>query len=154
MPIERKAQILPDHLSQIVESVFETMFGLEVRGCVSPWFPGSDRLTAAVHLTGNWHGAVLLECSQGQACQFAAHFLSMDPGEIVDHVVRDVLGELANMISGNLKSGLAAGIHRSIPAVVDGSDYRMRVCGAEVCARLTFQCADAPFWVTVLATGA
>jgi CheY-specific phosphatase CheX len=68
----------------------------------------------------------------------------------VDDVVRDVLGELANMIGGNLKCVLTPGIRLSMPSIVDGSDYSLRVCGAEVPERLAFQCAEGPFWITAL----
>jgi chemotaxis protein CheX len=94
---------------------------------------------------------VLLECDVRQACRFAGRFLSVDPSDTVDDVVRDVLGELANMIGGNLKCVLSQGIRISMPSVMDGSDYSLRVCGAEVRARHAFQCADGLFWVTVLA---
>ncbi len=152
MPTELIAEILPSELAQIVESVFGTMLGLEIGECQAPWFPGADRLTAAVHLAGDWNGAVLVECDRGQACRFAGRFLSMDPPETVDDVVRDVLGELANMIGGNLKCVLTRGIRLSMPSVVDGSDYSLRVCGAEVRERLAFRCAEGPFWITILAT--
>ena len=128
---ESSAEILPSELAQIVESVFATMLGLEVGECGTPWFPNGERLTAAVHMAGR--------------------FLSMDPSDTVDDVVRDVLGELVNMIGGNMKCVLTRGIRLSMPSVVDGSDYCLRVCGAEVRERLACQCSEGPFWVTVLA---
>jgi chemotaxis protein CheX len=151
MPTELRIEIQPSELAQIVESVFAAMLGLEASECGTPWFPGADRLTSAVHLAGDWNGAVLLECDQRQACRFAGRFLSMDPSDTVDDVVRDVLGELANMIGGNLKCVLSQGIRLSMPTVMDGSDYSLRVCGVEVQLRLAFQCDDGLFWVTVLA---
>ena len=152
MPTEWSTEILPSELAQIVESVFASMLGLEVGRCGTPWFPNGDRLTAAVHMAGDWNGAVLLECDRRQACQFAGRFLSTEPPESVDDVVRDVLGELVNMIGGNMKCVLTRGIQLSMPSVVDGSDYSLRVCGAKVRERLAFQCAEGPFWVMVLAT--
>jgi chemotaxis protein CheX len=152
MTAETHVEILPDELAQIVESVFGTMLGLEVAGSGTAWYPSPDRLTAAVHLAGDWSGAVLLECSTGQACGFAARFLSMDPAETVDDVVRDVLGELANMIGGNLKCVLSAGIQLSMPSVVDGNDYSLRVCGAQLQARLSFDSEEGVFWIAILAT--
>ena len=151
MPTELNVDILPSEVAQIVESVFETMLNLEAGESGTPWFPSEDRLTAAVHLAGDWNGVVLLECDRGQACRLAGHFLSVDPPGTVDDVVRDVLGELANMIGGNLKCVLTRGIHLSMPSVVDGSDYSLRVCGAEVRERLAFQCGEGTFWITVLA---
>ena len=137
-------------LAQIVKSVFGNMVNLEVSECGTPWFPGGNRLTSAVHLTGDWKGAVLLECDWLLACRFASRFLSLDPSDTPDDVVRDMLGELANMIGGNVKCVLKSGIKLSMPSVVDGSNYGLRVCGAEIKGRLTFQCADGLFWITVL----
>jgi len=152
MPAELSLGPLRSELSQIVESVFETMVSLEIGNCGTPWFAGRDRLTSAIHLAGDWNGAVLLECDRRQACRFAGRFLSMDPPDTVDDVVRDVLGELANMIGGNLKCVLTPGIRLSMPSVVDGSEYSVRICGAEVRERLSFQCAEGLFWITVLTT--
>jgi len=127
--------------------------GLEAGGSEAPWRPSADRLTAAVHLAGDWSGALLLEVDRAQACRLAGRFLSIDTPRAVDDVVRDVLGELANMIGGNLKCVLTKGIQLSMPSVVDGNDYSLRVCGAEIRERLAFESAEGPFWVTVFATG-
>ena len=72
----------------------------------------------------------------------------------VDDGVRDVLGELANMIGGNVKFALAKGLHLSMPTVTDAGNAGLRICGAELQDRLSFECEDGPFWVTLLATGA
>ena len=93
-----------------------------------------------------------MECDRGQACRFAGRFLTMEPPETVDDVVRDVLGELANMIGGNLKPVLTPGIRLSMPSVVDGCDYSLRVCGAKIQQRLAFQSAEGLFWITILTT--
>jgi chemotaxis protein CheX len=155
--------IHPNELVEIVESVFGTMMNLAVDQCGAPWTPAGDRLTSVVHLTGDWCGAVLLECDRRQACQFAHRFLCMgvpeaegdgaggEPPGAVDDVVRDVLGELANMIGGNLKCVLTRGTRLSMPSVVDG-DYSLRVCGAEVRERLAFRCAEGIFRITILTT--
>lgn len=154
MPAELSPVILPSEVAQIVESVFAAMLSMEVSQCGTPWFPGDDRLTSALHLAGDWNGAVLLECDRRQACRFAGRFLSIEPPETVDDVVRDVLGELANMIGGNMKCGMTPGVRLSMPTVLDGSDYDLRVCGSQVQERLAFQCDDSQFWVTVLSEGA
>jgi chemotaxis protein CheX len=147
---ELSVEVVPSELVQIVESVFETMLNLETRECETAWFPGGDRLTSSVQLAGDWNGTVMLECNRVQACRFAGRFLSKDPPEAVDDVVRDVLGELANMISGNLKSVLSREIQLAMPSVVDGSDYSLIICGAEMRDRLAFQCVDGIFWVTTV----
>lgn len=150
MPTESTIEIHLDELAQIVESVFETMLCLEVSECNHPSSPGPDRLTATVHLAGDWPGVLALECGHKQACAFAARFLSMEKPAMVDDVVRDVLGELANMIGGNLKCVLAGGLKLSMPSVVDGADHRVRVCRAGTRERLVFQSPEGVFSVAVL----
>jgi chemotaxis protein CheX len=154
MLTEVSIHLQPGELAQVVESVFRAMLTLEVTETRAPWFPSEERLTAAVHLAGDWNGVVLLECDRGQACQFAGRFLSTDPPEKVDDVVRDMLGEMVNMIGGNLKCVLARGLRLSMPSVVNGSDYCLRICGAEVRERIAVQSVEGPFWVTVLTTRA
>jgi CheY-specific phosphatase CheX len=132
------------------------MMDLHTVECRQAWTPNSNRLTAALHLAGDWCGAVLLECDRWQACQFAGRFLAMgspqgDAPAAVDDVVRDVLGELANMIGGNLKCVLTRGTRLSMPSVVDG-DYNLRICGAASYERLAYTCEEGVFWVAVITT--
>ena len=153
-PDERDAvlsQVTAEMVAQIVESVFITMMNLEVVPIEIPWSPSNDQLTAAVHLSGDWNGALLLECNRWEACRFAGRFLSMDPPDAVNDDVRDVLGELANMIGGNIKSAVTTGLTLSMPSVTDGGDYGLRVCGSKVQDRLGFESVEGPFWVTLLA---
>jgi chemotaxis protein CheX len=150
MPTASSIEIHLGELAEIVGCVFRTMVCLEVSESDQPWNPGGDRLTATIHLAGNWKGALALECGHHQACAFAARFLSMEQPAMVDDVVRDVLGELANMIGGNLKCVLAGGLKLSMPSVVDGADHNLRVCRAGVRERLVFECVEGAFSVAVL----
>jgi chemotaxis protein CheX len=147
------ADVSVEMLVDIVKSVFATMMDLEVSANDAPFASAGDRLTSFVQLTGEWNGAIMLECNRRQACGFAGRILAMDPPETVDDDVRDVLGELANMIGGNMKCGMATGVRLSMPTVLDGSDYDLRVCGSQVHERVAFECAEGHFWVTVLAKG-
>ncbi len=137
-------------LSQIVEYVFKTMMCLEVSESDQPWIHDAGRLTATIHLAGEWKGALALECGRNEARAFAARFLSIEPPENVDDMVRDVLGELANMIGGNLKCVLAGGLKLSMPSVVDGTDLSLRVCRSGIRERVVFECGDGVFSVAVL----
>lgn len=138
-------------VAQIVESIFVTMMDLEVSASKTLCIPAGDRLTSSVYLEGDWNGAVSIECNRQQACQFAGRLLAMDPPATVDDDVRDALGELANMIGGNLKSSMAANTRLSMPSVIVGGDYELRICGSETRNRLAFQLDEGHFWVTVSA---
>ena len=152
MPTESKVEIPQGLLAQVVVSVFETMLGLEAAECGEPWILSRDRLTAAVHLVGEWNGTVLIECDRRQACQFAGRYLSIKPPEEVDDTVRDVLLEISNVIGGNIRSALTGGVKLSMLSVVDGSDCCLRFYGSEICERVALRSAEGVIWVTILAT--
>ena len=145
-----QTEIELDMLERIVKSVFITMLDLAVFSSEITHQPGMSRLTSFVQMTGDWNGAVLLECSPRQACLFAGRILSMEPPDIVDDGVSDAMGELANVIGGNLKCGMSAGVCLSMPSVLDGRDYDVRMDRSEVRERITFECSEGYFWVTLL----
>lgn len=147
MPSELSSEMI----AQIVGSVFETMMNLEVERSGAPWVPSDDRLTSSVCLTGDdWNGAFLFECNRGEARRLAGCFLSMDAPDAVDEDVISVVGELANMIGGNMKCVMTQGTVLSMPTVTDGKG--LKIDSAQVRDRIAFRCAEGDFWVTVLAT--
>ncbi len=145
-----QTEIELDMLERIVKSVFITMLDLAVSTSEIAHQPCAGRLTSFVQMTGDWNGAVLLECTPRQACLFAGRILSMEPPAIVDDGVCDAIGELANVIGGNFKCGMSTGVRLSMPTVLDGSHYDVRMEGSEVRERIAFQCSEGYFWVTLL----
>ncbi|MGA9671103.1 MAG: chemotaxis protein CheX [Terracidiphilus sp.] len=139
-----------DTVVEIVESIFSTMLEIDVSPSNSPHSTGGERMTSTVYLEGDWNGAVSLECNRSQACQFAGRFLATDPPAAVDDDVKDALGELVNMIGGNIKSILAQETRLSMPSVIDGHDYELRICGSQSRDVSAFQFFGGTFWVTVL----
>ncbi len=142
-----------EDLEQIAASVFSTMLGLEFqkRTPMAACPASSHTITASVHLIGDWDGAVLLHCMETQACEFAARFLSMPPPPSIDSDVRDVLGELTNMIAGNLKCTLHPGIQLSHPSVVDGPGSSLLKSGTVIC-EVGFDTEEGPFWLSAVET--
>ena len=68
----------------------------------------------------------------------------------LDGDVRDVMGELANMVAGNLKSLLPRGVDLSMPSVIEGSDYSLHICGVGAVERMSFSSAPGDFRITLL----
>ncbi|HUI57899.1 MAG TPA: chemotaxis protein CheX [Bryobacteraceae bacterium] len=139
-------------LEQVVASVFSTMMGIAAEPSEAACPASAGLLTAAIYLTGEWRGAAFVHCFPRQACEFASLFLAMPAPETVDDDVRDVMGELANMIAGNLKCTLCPGIRVSVPSVVDGYDYCLRVCGGRVACQCGFETPVGPMWITLVDT--
>ena len=134
---------------QITQAVFSTMLELPIRA-TDPR-PGNERyeLTAAVYYAGAWKGAVLLECSLEQAMGWGSR-LMQTAAPVASEDARDSLGELCNVLAGNLKPLLPSGVGLSTPSVVRGADYTLRVCGDTLCERLCFADPAGDFRVTLI----
>ena len=112
--------------------VFQTMLS-EGLSPLTSGYSGkiSPCITAIISLSGPGGGTLSLRCSTTTAREVAAKLLTTTPAEIkADGDVCDALGEIANMIAGNLKTQLTACLPNSnlllsIPTVVLGEDYRV-----------------------------
>ena len=82
---------------------------------------GKSEVSASVSVTGAWQGHVVVECSKIASRQAAAALLMMEEPEVSNDDVADALGELANVIGGNVKSLLPSPCALSLPHVVSAS---------------------------------
>ncbi len=135
--------------AEVAISVYRTMLHVNLRVVVERSPTMENCYTGAVYYAGAWKGALLVECSGEQAMDWAARFLSLDPPVRVDDA-RDGLGELTNVLAGNLKPLLPPGVGLSMPCVVQGRDYSLRMCGGGLSESLCFTDGFAPFRITLL----
>ncbi len=150
MNVTEELDRMSEAIEQTVASVFQTMMGLPVKPAPAGPLAEANRVTATLHFTGIWNGVLMLEVTRSTACVLASHFLGFETPELDDNV-RDVLGELSNMIGGNLKCVLAPGALLSMPEVIDG-DFSFRICAGTICCQRAFRCDAGTFWVSLLRT--
>jgi chemotaxis protein CheX len=118
-----------EDLSEIVEQVWSSYLDPEGISPLLPPLPGelddvagaARDVCASVSITGAWHGHVVVACSATTGKHAAAALLAMDAGEVTDDDVVDALGELANIVGGNVKSTLPSQCAVSLPHVIVGS---------------------------------
>ena len=114
-----------EHITFIAPNVFDTMLGLAVIIASPGAFPG-ERVSGAVGIAGERvNGTVYLHLPEPLAQETARAMLQIQPDQVPgDSDVHDVVGELANMIGGALKSLLCdADIYCAIstPSVIRGA---------------------------------
>jgi chemotaxis protein CheX len=107
-------------LAELVEQVWVSY--LDPDG-VRPLIPTYDEnqpseVHSSVSITGSWNGVVVYASSAAAARKAAAAFLAMGEDEVGPEDLSDVLGELANIVGGNVKAMLPAGALLSLPQVV------------------------------------
>jgi chemotaxis protein CheX len=140
----------PPDIVRVVADVFRTMLQTEVVAAEGEPLGEREVMTAAVSFAGDWRGAVLLECASHAAFRFTSGLMSVAEPASLDADVRDTLGELTNMIAGNLKALLPSGSAQSMPSVVAGRDDSVSVCRGTSVVRIAFQSEHGPFAVTVI----
>ena len=140
-----------DTATTVVQEIFSTMLGTQVTPFESSEVRElSHPVVGAVYFAGNWKGAVLLECERPLSFALTAQLMSIKQPDSLDDDVRDTMGEIVNMIAGNLKSSLPSGTHLSMPSVVEGSQFTLRVCGGNESIRMDFDSSRGPFSLTLV----
>ncbi|MDR7280456.1 chemotaxis protein CheX [Catenuloplanes atrovinosus] len=118
------AALRVEDLQEIVEQVWSSYLDPEGIEPLIPVYDDIDAMKtdmhASVSITGTWHGHVVVACNEPAAKNCSAAFLAMEVEEVGEADMMDVLGELANIVGGNVKSMLPPGCFVSLPTVVTG----------------------------------
>jgi chemotaxis protein CheX len=120
-------------LAEMVEQVW--MSYLDPEG-VNPLVSTGDEsqpseVHSSVSISGSWTGHVVYASSTAAARKAAAAFLAVDADEVSQEDLSDVLGELANIVGGNVKAMLPSGCFLSLPQVVLAPDSATKYPNAE-----------------------
>jgi chemotaxis protein CheX len=113
---------------------------------------GGDVTVGRVEVTGGWRGWVLLACPTRLARTAAAAMFDRPAETLTDDEVADALGELTNMIGGNVKSLLPGPSRLSMPAVTVGASATGPPPGAVLVNAVSLACDGLPLAVSVWRT--
>ncbi len=111
-----------EDLATIAEQVWSSYLDPDGTSALLP-LPASKQLievSASVSVTGAWRGHVVLSCSSTASKNAAAALLGVEFDEVTAEDIADALGELANIIGGNVKSLLPEPCALSLPHVLLG----------------------------------
>jgi len=84
-----------------------------------------DRVVACVCVDGPWTGVFLVSTTRRAGRDVAAALLAVEEAEITDSDVDDAIGEVANVVGGNLKTLLPPPSSLSLPVVASGPQARV-----------------------------
>jgi CheY-specific phosphatase CheX len=139
-------------ITSLTETIWLSTLGLAVERIAElpPEVSRQRTLMGCVHISGEWQGAVVLHCPMPLAQRLAQIMFSLNGQAPTLEDTQDALGEITNMTGGNIKALLPEPCSLSLPAIVEGEDYTLRVPGTCLVSRLVFQCQDAAFVVSLL----
>lgn len=108
-----------------------------------------DRVTACVHLAGAFSGSVTVQCLDSAARAAAAVLFAIPADAVTDGELVDAIGEIANMVGGNVKSMLPGHSSLSLPAVAQGHRSSLTVAGASVVRQVHLMWRREPVVITL-----
>lgn len=115
-PMLEPAVVSSEDIITITRDVWLSFLDLELEAVpLEAALLSGPAMAAAVQISGAWEGSVRLECARAHAETVAARMFSETAGEVSGEQTRDALGELANVVSGNIKSLLPAPSALSMP---------------------------------------
>jgi flagellar motor switch protein FliN len=138
-----KAQV-----SEAVIDVFDTMLSAKLEPTESIPSESLENLrnVGSVSFAGDATGMVSIHVGDNFTRALAADMLGMEVEELEgDEEISDMLGELGNIVGGNLKSaltdaGLACAL--STPSFTTGTDFKIESLNMEKYERFAFRCND------------
>lgn len=144
-------QDIERHVVDFSGAVWEQAVGVPLTPVETPPPAGPITLQGHVHIMGAWTGTVVLQCSEAAARRAAQAFFGDATPEDEKRDMEDAVCELTNMIGGNLKAIVAEqGCTLSIPTVVAGGDYTVRIPLTRTVVRQPFAAENQLVVVTVL----
>lgn len=108
-------------VDNVTLSIFNEMLGLEVSPDSEEANSGSGSesiFCSSVEVTGEWNAKMSFQCSEGLAKTIASKMFAVEVSELEEDEVLDAVGEIINMIGGNIKGCVGVESTLSIPDVV------------------------------------
>jgi len=147
-----------DIISSVGDSIielFDTMLSLEVDLSDREPFQGLEdfRVMGSVDFAGGVHGSIQFQVSKTFARMITAGMLGQDLNEVQDiDTVKDVIGEMTNILGGNLKAafcdtGLDCQI--STPSLTVGLDFNIEILNMDRYEQFAFKLNDHDILVEV-----
>lgn len=129
----------------VTQDVFRVMAGIEVESSAKQMHDPDSLTESLLCYSGGSRGRMVLELGDEIARAFASRIADMTFEELSEEDVRDVAGELINMIGGNLKALLPADTCISPPEVFHSLGILPWQESVRPISSLNFLCEFGPF---------
>lgn len=153
MALESMMESISLDITDATKALFETMIMMDLKYDEASLVDDTQIKTdviGMVSFTGKYHGVIALFCSKRFALKIASTMLMTELAEFTSEV-KDAIGEVSNMIAGNVKTKLSAqygDMHLSIPIVIAGEGLSITAINNNpVVADTTLSCFSKDPWL-------
>ena len=135
---ELNAINLKEIVTEATTDIFNVMLSMELEIIDDELAESNEQnkessIVGSIDFTGNVMGSFKIYITYDFAFLIASNMLLMERDELsLEEDVYDVVGEISNMIGGNLKTFLSDNgfpCNITVPSIVSGSDFRTQVMG-------------------------
>lgn len=135
---------------EVTRSVWSSLLGDEQElGSVDADHSAEQFVTGCVTVSGGWNGAISIGCTSRLARRVTAAMFELESDSASPAEVADAIGEIANMIGGNIKALMPGPSQLSLPAVTD-RESGILVPGGELVVNESFEWGGERLRVQVL----
>lgn len=140
-----------EYILEIAATIWAMMLGLELQLGPDPAESGREDRTfaASTHIRGITNRTVSLLCPDGFARQATAVFFGVREEAVLPNQICDALGELTNMLGGNIDGLLAEHSVLSLPSVAVGMGYAGHSEHSIEILRLPMRCGRWPLVILI-----
>lgn len=145
-------QFLEAEVVELTRTVWETVLEMPIEPSDTDQEPVENEhtISACVHISGGWAGSVILSCPVALGTRIAAQMFELEEDEIDDELINDAVGEVVNMVGGNVKGLVPGPSQLSIPAVATGVAVQLAVPGSHPVTRVGFRSGADPVRVVLM----
>lgn len=138
-----------DDVVQIIQEVWTSMLSVDVEPTTSYPQQADQEITGSVGVTGATDCLISMEMGADGGRRFTAIMFGLDDADCSDDDIADAVGELTNMVGGNIKSLLPEPSSLSLPVVAQGKSLTLRVPGGKPLLESSFNADVFPMHLTV-----
>lgn len=137
-------------IQQFTSDAWTSVLGLDLEPTGRAFATTTDTITGCVQVTGGWRGTVVLVCPVPLARKVSAVMFGLSPDAVSVEHETDAIGELINILGGNIKALLPGPSYLSLPTVAHGTSYAVRIPGGQCIAEGVFESESELFMIAVV----
>lgn len=147
-PLFMSSNELP--IQAVIDEVWSSIVGTALEPLDSGEALRGPTMAATVPYYGDWQGAVVVRVDAPLARIVGSRMFMTPEAELTDADVEDAVGEVCNMIGGNLREHLSRDCELGTPTIATGTELQVIVPDSRALARVRYRSEDCGVEVTLL----